>query len=71
MNKGINTVIGETKAELISLVNSKLEMGVPVSVMEVVVENLLTQLKLHTINAIKMESEITQEEENSEVEKEE
>ena len=71
MNKGINTVIGETKAELVSLVNSKLEMGVPVSVMEVVVENLLTQLKLHTINAIKMESEITLKEEASEVEKEE
>ena len=57
MSKGINTVIEETKTELTELINSKLKMGVPISVMGLIVDNVSNQIKPHVINAIKMESE--------------
>lgn len=75
MSKGINTAVEEAKVELIELINSKLSMGIPVSVMGVIVDNISNQIKLHTINAIKMESENNYKEETiediSESEKEE
>lgn len=70
MNKGINTAIEETKAELINLINSKLAMGVPVSVMGVLIDNISYQIKPHVINAVKMESENIQNKEISDSETE-
>ena len=63
MSKGINTIVEETKTELINLVNSKLEIGLPVSVVGVILDNVSNQIKLHTINAIKMEEDRVEKEE--------
>ena len=63
MSKGINTIAEETKTELINLVNSKLEIGLPVSVVGVILDNVSNQIKLHTINAIKMEEDRAEKEE--------
>ena len=63
MSKGINTIVEETKTELINLVNSKLEIGLPVSVVGVILDNVSNQIKLHTINAIKMEEDRAEKEE--------
>ena len=63
MSNGINTIVEETKTELINLVNSKLEIGLPVSVVGVILDNVSNQIKLHTINAIKMEEDRVEKEE--------
>ena len=55
MQKGINTAIEETKVELLNLVNSKLQMGVPISVMGLIVNNLLTQINNETLKIVKQE----------------
>lgn len=57
MTKGINTLIEETKTELTDFVNSKLKMGLPISVMGLIIDNMSNQIKPHIISAIKMESE--------------
>lgn len=72
MSKGINTIIEETKTELTDLINSKLKMGVPISVMGLIIDNVSNQIKPHVINAIKMESENSnsEQENNNEVKQE-
>lgn len=65
MSKGINTLVEEAKEELVSFINSKLELGLPVAVVGVILDNLSNQIKLHTINAIKMEEDRAEKEEES------
>ena len=51
MNKDINLVIEETKAELLNFVNNKLQV-LPISVMDLIVDNISIQLKREIIKTI-------------------
>lgn len=44
MNKDINLVIEETKAELLNFVNNKLQV-LPISVMDLIIDNISIQLR--------------------------
>ena len=51
MNKDINLVIEETKAELLNFVNNKLQV-LPISVMDLIIANISIQLKREIIKTI-------------------
>lgn len=51
MNKDINLIIEETKAELLNFVNNKLQV-LPISVMDLIIDNISIQLKREIIKAI-------------------
>ena len=51
MNKDINLVIEETKAELLNFVNNKLQV-LPISVMDLIIDNISIQLKREIITTI-------------------
>ena len=51
MNKDINLVIEETKAELLNFVNNKLQV-LPISVMDLIIDNISIQLKIKIIKNI-------------------
>lgn len=51
MNKDINLVIEETKAELLNFVNNKLQV-LPISVIDLIIDNISIQLKREIIKAI-------------------
>ena len=51
MNKDINLVIEETKAELLNFVNNKLQV-LPISVMDLIIDNISIQLKREIIKII-------------------
>lgn len=54
MNKDINLVIEETKAELLNFVNNKLQV-LPISVMDLIIDNISIQLKREIIKTINKE----------------
>lgn len=54
MNKNINLVIEETKAELLNFVNNKLQV-LPISVMDLIIDNISIQLKREIIKTINNE----------------
>ena len=54
MNKDINLVIEETKAELLNFVNNKLQV-LPISVMDLIIDNVSIQLKREIIKTINKE----------------
>lgn len=64
--KGINTLIRETQDELIQLINSKLQVGIPHSVIELMLENTLLKLSNETETIIQQEAKKQQEEEKLE-----
>ena len=51
MNKYINLVIEETKAELLNFFNNKLQV-LPISVMDLIIDNISIQLKREIIKII-------------------
>ena len=51
MNKDINLVIEETKAELLNFVNNKLQV-LPISVIDLIIDNISIQLKREIIKTI-------------------
>ena len=51
MNKDINLVIEETKAELLNFVNNKLQV-LPISGMDLIIDNISIQLKREIIKTI-------------------
>ena len=51
MNKDINLVIEETKAELLNFVNNKLQV-LPISVIDLIIDNISIQLKREIIKII-------------------
>ena len=54
MNKDINLVIEETKAELLNFVNNKLQV-LPISVMDLIIDNISIQIKREIIKTINKE----------------
>ena len=65
--KCINTLIRETQDELIEVINSNLQVGIPHSVIELVLENMLIKLN-NEINTI-IQQEVKQQQEEEELEK--
>lgn len=53
-NKNINLIIEETKAELLNFVNNKLQV-LPLSVMDLIIDNISIQLKREIIKTINNE----------------
>ena len=51
MNKDINLVIEETKAEFLNFVNNKLQV-LPISVIDLIIDNISIQLKREIIKTI-------------------
>ena len=43
-NKGVNTIILEGKKEILNAVNGCLEKGVPISVVQLIMENLMFEI---------------------------
>lgn len=68
MNKGINTAIEETKVELLNFVNAKLQMGLPISAMGLIIDNMSNQLKNKIVEIINVEQQASETPEESEVE---
>lgn len=67
MSKGINTIIEETKIEFINLINSKLEKGLPISVIGLIVDDVSAKIKTEigvAINKEKIEETKNASEEN-------
>ena len=54
MNKDINLIIEETKAELLNFVNNKLQV-LPISVIDLIIDNISIQLKREIIKTINKE----------------
>ena len=65
MNKDINLVIEETKAELLNFVNNKLQV-LPISVMDLIIDNISIQLKREIIKTINNNKEPQQNDKNVE-----
>lgn len=55
MNKGINTTIEETKKELVTLINSKLNV-LPISIVSLIVESVMMELRSGVDNALQQEA---------------
>ena len=63
MAYSMNTLVEETKSELVEFINSKIEKGLPISVAGLILENINNQVRVNTENVIKMESELSEKEE--------
>lgn len=67
MNKGINTIVEETKNEFVTLINSKLDV-LPISVIGLIVEGIAVELRNGIDNAIKQEAKQYAEQQKAESE---
>lgn len=56
MEKGFNTFVEETKVELINFINSKLQMGLPISVVSLIIDNVSIQIKKEMNNILEQEA---------------
>ena len=45
MEKGFNTVVETARKDLTELINSKLQMGIPFSVISLIIENTLMEVR--------------------------
>lgn len=45
MEKGFNTAVETTRKDLAELINSKLQMGIPFSVISLIIENTLMEVR--------------------------
>lgn len=66
MEKGFNTIVEETKVELLNFVNSKLQKGLPISVISLIIDNMSTQIKKEINNVLEQERQMEQQEKNKE-----
>lgn len=57
MNMGINTLIEQTKKELADLINQKLQQGMPISVIGLILDTLMYEVKNNIEIAIAQEQE--------------
>lgn len=57
MNKGINTLIKETKDNITKVINDGLKTGLPIAVIDLMVDNIMFEVKNTLDNALKQESE--------------
>lgn len=57
MNKGINTLIKETKDNIAKAINDGLKTGLPIAVIDLMVDNIMFEVKNMLDNNLKKESE--------------
>lgn len=57
MNTGINTLIEQTKKELADLINQKLQQGMPISMVGLILDTLMYEVKNNIEIAIAQEQE--------------
>lgn len=55
MNKGIAMLIDETKRSLVELVNNKIQEGLPISVMDLILELVMSEVKANTKEVLTQE----------------
>ncbi|MGN1370932.1 MAG: hypothetical protein ACI4XM_01435 [Candidatus Coprovivens sp.] len=67
MNKGFNTAVEETKEEVLNFINSKLQMGLPISVIGLIIDNVMTNVRKEIVRMVEEEKKQI-DEENKEVE---
>lgn len=53
---GINTLIIETKNEILDLLNSKLQKGLPITVIGLMMENIQNEINMQTSKVLEEES---------------
>ena len=69
MNKGIAMLIDETKRGLVELINNKIQEGLPISVMDLILELVMSEVKVNTKEVLTQElSAYEQQQEESVVE---
>ena len=56
MNKGIDTIVEETKVEVAKIVNTKLKEGLPISVISLIMEGVLFEIKAILNKSLQMEA---------------
>ena len=54
---GFNTKIKQTEEELLQLINSKIQMGIPHSVLELILENMLLKIENEVNSILQSEEE--------------
>lgn len=54
---GFNTKVKQTENELLQLINSKIQMGIPHSVLELILENMLLKIENEVNSIIQSEEE--------------
>jgi hypothetical protein len=54
---GFNTKVKQTEEELLQLINSKIQMGIPHSVLELILENMLLKIENEVNSIIQSEEE--------------
>ena len=59
--KGVNTIILETKGNILEAVNSGIRQGLPISIISILVENVLFEIDKNLNNALKKENQEYQE----------
>lgn len=52
----INTLIIETKNEMLDLLNSKLKQGLPITVIGLIVDSIQTEIKMQTSKVLEDEA---------------
>lgn len=55
--KGSNTIVVEAKDSLVSTVNDCIQMGIPASMVSIMLENILHDLNLNVKKVLEMEQE--------------
>ena len=56
MDKGFNTEVENTRKELAQLINEKLQMGIPFSVVSLIIENILVEVRTGVDKALQQEA---------------
>ena len=57
MDKGFNTEVENARKELAQLINQKLQLGIPFSVVSLIVENILTEVRNGVDKALQQEAD--------------
>lgn len=55
MEKGINTLIRETKDNIAKAINGGLTIGLPIAVIDLMVDNIMLEIKTSLNNALQQE----------------
>lgn len=65
MEQGINTIIVETKKELVNAINSAIGKGLPIAVVELMLDSVTSEVKGLVEKALANEKQKAEEEENT------
>lgn len=66
MSRGFNTGVEEARFEIFNAVNKHLKLGVPISVINLILDNIKSQAKVELDKILEQEKELELKEEQSE-----